>query len=261
MRRQARWVGDHLVDMYGLSRGVIRKRTGQYKMVPHRNKPGQMFRLWQYEYSRETRAQLLLRCIKEHMSSKRELLDSWWDQTQVGARVVLYSHAFHSHFFEDKTLEEFKAKYDPVLDAAYPEDYMSIKTARDEIEQMGNSSDLFARLGYPISNDDIYRLCISAIEADEGYDKVGRPDPLSDGWKCLLKPKQQKKKNQTSARNNVKTVMTRAEQAGNIPSTSINRFASLGDGDGGDGDEVEKRSWDMRWVRGGVKSWSLKRLE
>jgi hypothetical protein len=82
-----------------------------------------------------------------------------------------------------------------------------------------------------MSNDDIYRLCIWAIEADEGYDKVGRPDPLSDGWKCLLKPKQQQKKNQTGVRNNAKTVMARAEQVGNIQSTSNNRFASLDDRD------------------------------
>jgi hypothetical protein len=239
MRRQARWVGNHLVQKYGFPPGVIRKRTAQYQMVPHRHKPGQMFQLWKYEYSRETRAQLLLRCIKEHMSLKKELLDLWWDQIQVGARVVLYSHAFYSYFFEDKTLEEFKAKYDPVLGAAYPEDYMSIKTARGEIGQVGSLSDLFARLGYPMSNDDIYRLCIWAIEAEEGYDKVGRPDPLADGWKSFLKPKQQQQKNQTGVRKSTKAVMTRVEQASN-DRLSNNRFASLEELDDWDG------SWDPR---------------
>lgn len=60
MRRQARWVGNHLVVAYGLSPRVTRNRTGQYKMVPHRHKPGESFKLWKYKYSRETRAQMLL---------------------------------------------------------------------------------------------------------------------------------------------------------------------------------------------------------
>jgi hypothetical protein len=173
MRRQARWVGKFLIEEYSLTPQL--ERSG-YHLVPHKYKPGRIFKCWQYR--RETETEMLVRFAKA--MPKQGLLDCWWNQAQVGGRVILYCHAFYKTLAKGKSLKDFKTKYDPVLGAVYPEDIIAIKQEKSLIESVDLKGSL-VRMGYSgLGDEEVHQLCVWAMEAREGYSKT---DPLAGGWK------------------------------------------------------------------------------
>jgi len=218
MRRTARCVCNYLVKAYKLGPKQFRVRTGEFRVVPHRHKRGRMFKLWLHETRRESRTDMILGFVKR--LPKKDLLELWRRESQVGGRLVMYSHTFYTTLVADRGVEGFKSKYDPVLGAAYPEDISTIKNIGAKIVSIDSLSGMFRQLQYPLNDDNIHRLCLWAIETNEGYGATTRSDPLDGGWKNSM--------NGSKSRRVNPAVVEGREQEGGFASFS-NRFAVLDD--------------------------------